>query len=253
MSTISPGMRIEMRSVEWLVKRTQTTSSKLHLIEAVGISDIVKDKEIKFIQEYEKPGSVKPVDPADVILVPDPSPRYMHTMLTLESQLRYTSPNTHRVSVGNQAAIDALDFQLDPARLALGEERPRLLIADGVGLGKTIEAGILVSELIARGRGQRILVVTTKAMLTQFQQEFWIRFSIALTRMDSAAIQRIKERIPERHNPFHLSMEACASSLRSVNLTSSLPAASLGIQAGSPVTVLRMASGSSSSMIRSCL
>ena len=203
MSTISPGMRIEMRSVEWLVKRTQTTSSKLHLIEAVGISDIVKDKEIKFIQEYEKPGSVKPVNPADVTLVPDLSPQYMHTLLTLESQLRYTSPGTHQVSVGNRAAIDPLDFQLEPARLALREERPRLLIADGVGLGKTIEAGILVSELIARGRGRRILVVATKAMLTQFQQEFWIRFSIALTRMDSAAIQRIKARIPERHNPFH--------------------------------------------------
>lgn len=203
MSNIAPGMRIEMRSVEWLVRRTSVTGMKLHLIEAVGLSDIVRDKEISFIQEYERAGSVKVLDPADVTLTPDPSPFYLHTLLYLESLLRTAAPQGRDLAVGARAAIDALDYQLQPARMALQASRPRILIADDVGLGKTIEAGILVSEMIARGQGKRILAVTTKAMLTQFQQEFWIRFSIALTRMDSHALQRIKERIPERHNPFH--------------------------------------------------
>ena len=105
--------------------------------------------------------------------------------------------------MGKRAAMDSLPYQLEPARIALQASRPRILIADDVGLGKTIEAGILMSELIARGRGKRILVVTTKAMLTQIQKEFWVRFSIALTRLDSVVLQRIKDRIPERHNPFH--------------------------------------------------
>ena len=200
---IAPGMRIELRSVEWLVKRTLTTGMKLHLVEAIGLSQIVRDQEMSFILEYETEGTVTIMDPADVKLVPDTSPRYIQTLLYIESLLRSASPKGAKLSIGPRAAIDPMSYQLEPARKALQAPRPRILIADDVGLGKTIEAGILVSELIARGRGRRILVVTTKAMLTQFQKEFWVRFSIGLTRLDSVVLQRIKERLPERHNPFH--------------------------------------------------
>ena len=200
---IAPGMRIELRSVEWLVKRTLTTGMKFRLVEVVGISEIVRDKEMSFILEYENEGTVKIIDPADVTLVPDTSPHYIQTLLYVESLLRTAAPRTKDVSLGKRAAIDLMAYQMEPARMALQAPRPRILIADDVGLGKTIEAGILVSELIARGRGKRILVVTTKAMLTQIQKEFWVRFSIALTRLDSVVLQRIKDRIPERHNPFH--------------------------------------------------
>lgn len=80
---------------------------------------------------------------------------------------------------------------------------PRLHDGEMMAYGKTLEAGILVSELIAHGRGRRILVLALKSMISQFQNEFWNRFTIPLTRLDSVGIQRVRSRIPTNHNPFY--------------------------------------------------
>ncbi len=101
---IAPGMRIELRNVEWLVNRTLTTDMKLHLIEAIGLSEILCDQEMSFILAYETEGTGKIMDPADVALVPDASARYVQTLLYIESLLRTAAPKgpTCRLDRGRQ-------------------------------------------------------------------------------------------------------------------------------------------------------
>ncbi|MCY4470166.1 MAG: helicase-related protein [Thiotrichales bacterium] len=166
-----------------------------------GVSELVRGREAVFLTALEP--TIQVLDPAETELVPDDSAQFTDSILYMESQLRQAVPNDTDIHVGHTAAMDCVDYQLDPARQALARPRQRILIADAVGLGKTLEAGVLVSELIARGRGRRILVLAVKSMLTQFQKEFWSRFTIPLTRLDSIGIQRVRSRIPTNHNPFY--------------------------------------------------
>jgi ERCC4-related helicase len=201
MKTLAPGARILVRDAEWLVKSTAQSSDGGRVIEAVGVSEFIRGRVARFIEELED--DLKVLQPEETDLIADGSSGYTHSLLFLEANLRQTIPDDHRIYLGQKAAMDTLGYQLWPTYKALQIPRQRILIADAVGLGKTLECGILVSELIRRGRGRRILVVTTKSMMVQFQKEFWIRFTIPLVRLDSVGIQRIRSRIPGNHNPFH--------------------------------------------------
>lgn len=196
----APGSRVLVRDAEWVVRRVDKASHGGYQVVCDGVSELVREQEAVFLSSLEE---IEFLDPAETRLTPDLSPSFMDSRLYMESQLRATVPNDDRIHVGHQAAMDLVQYQLDPARQALARPRQRILIADAVGLGKTLEAGILVSELIARGRGRRILVLVLKSMLTQFQKEFWNRFTIPLTRLDSIGIQRVRRRIPTNHNPFY--------------------------------------------------
>ena len=195
----APGMRTIIRDEEWMVKKIETNSLGNKALHCIGISPLVKDREAIFLTDLEE---IQIVNPAEVNLIPDDSPFYKRTLLYLESQWRQQIPTDSNLHVGHRAAMDLMPYQLDPAKIALKSTRQRILIADTVGLGKTLEAGILMSELIARGKGKRILVVTVKSMMTQFQKEMWNRFTIPLVRLDSSKIQKIRANLPSNYNPF---------------------------------------------------
>lgn len=196
------GANIEARDAEWRILSVDPVKGDGHLLKCVGLSNIVRGRVAYFFTAYET-GGLRLLQPENTNFVQDTTPKFMLTRLYLESVLR-TAPKTDnkKLYVSYKAAMDPLPYQFNPTLQALQQPRPRILIADAVGIGKTLEAGILTSELIARGRAKRILVLATKAVLPQFQQEFWNRFSIPLTALDSAGIQRVREKIPSNQNPF---------------------------------------------------
>ena len=201
-AAISPGSLVTVRDETWLVTSVEDTPDG-PLYSVRGVSDFVKDTTASF---YASLDTVTPQNPEDSTVVADTSPRYRRTRLWIESTLRKTPvPVDHAdLTVSTQMLADDLPYQREAVERALDPERirPRLLIADAVGLGKTLEIGMILAELIRRGRGRRILIVCPRHVLEQMQHELWTRFAIPFVRLDSEGVQQVKQQLPASRNPF---------------------------------------------------
>ncbi|WP_341953389.1 helicase-related protein [Salinibacterium sp. TMP30] len=208
---VAPGSIVEVRDAVWLVtKATMTTSGMF--VEVQGLSDLVRDTKAGFYSDID---NIVPLDPAKASVVGDDSTGYRKAKLWLEATLR-KSPvplNSPGLTVATRMLADPLGYQQAAVRKALDPQnlRPRILIADAVGLGKTLEIGMILSELVRRGRGERILIVTPRHVLEQMQHEMWTRFALPFVRLDSVGIQRVRQKLPATRNPFSLYKRAIIS------------------------------------------
>src|ERR1017187_934343 len=200
---LAPGMRVRCRDAEWLVTRVDPSDrlNRHHAVHCIGADDLVRGHESIFLTQLD---TIEPVDPRKVQLVQDSSSGYRLSKLFLEAQLRQMPATGVQPDLTGMGVSKPMRFQVDTVKLALLQLRPRLLLADAVGLGKTIQVGMILSELLRRGRANRILVLAKKSMLAQFQSELWNRFGIPLVRLDSEGIAKLRLRIPANKNPFEV-------------------------------------------------
>jgi hypothetical protein len=138
------GQRISTRGEDFIITDTKPNYDGTFIIQAEGISELVKGKRFSFDSKLDT--DIKPLDPNSTKLTPDTNSGYRKTKLFLETQIRNGAVFSDKITIAHKTAIDVADYQLTPTLKAFQLPRPRLLIADGVGMGKTIEVGIFLSS-----------------------------------------------------------------------------------------------------------
>src|SRR6185503_19787647 len=83
--------------------------------------------------------------------------------------------------------IEQLEYQVRTGLSVLGPLRGRALLSDEVGLGKTIEAGLVIKELLTRGMVKRFLVLTVPSLVDQWEEELSDKFGLTTATTNSGA------------------------------------------------------------------
>lgn len=93
-------------------------------------------------------------------------------------------------------AVAPRNYQLVPLMMSVAQETTRLLIADGVGVGKTIEAGLIVAELLATGEAERLAVLCSPQLAPQWQAELRSKFGIPAELLLPSTAARLSRGLP---------------------------------------------------------
>ena len=114
-----------------------------------------------------------------------------------------TGPPRHeQLASPFHGAVRAEDYQLVPLLKALRMPRVSLLIADDVGLGKTIEARLILTELLIRRRIRRVLVLAPAALRWQWRDELWEKFSLRFEVVDRHRTDLARRQLGMDANPW---------------------------------------------------
>jgi ERCC4-related helicase len=123
---------------------------------------------------------------------------YLHTLRW--SCVTATDPKLFQAPY--RAGIEVKAYQLQPLRLALGMPRVNLFIADDVGLGKTIEAGLIVRELLMRQKVRRVVICVPPSVVRQWQGEMEERFGLTFVVYDREYVASVRQQRGYAVNPW---------------------------------------------------
>jgi superfamily II DNA or RNA helicase len=182
---VRPGALVNLRRRLWRVEEISG-----EVLTATSVDDFMSQPQ-RFLLSVEQieAGIIAPPELSE--LGNDTLQRLFLQAVRLDA-LHGTAPFMCLQRVG----IIPTEYQLVPLVMALRQARTRLLIADTTGLGKTIEAGLIAKELMARGRARSILVITPSNLREQWRQQLRDLFYLDCEIMSADTRRRLERAIP---------------------------------------------------------
>jgi len=200
---LTPGQVVRLRSRTYLVEAVDTTDAAGSIVRLVCLDDDAQGEPLEVVWEIELDTEILGLEAWQDIGKrgfdqPPQFGAYIHTLRW--NCVTATDPRLFQSPFRAGIRIDA--YQLEPLRKALLLPRVNLFIADDVGLGKTIEAGLIASELLLRRRVREVVVACPPSMLLQWKDELDVRFGLTFEVLDRAYLKRVREERGYGVNPW---------------------------------------------------
>ena len=178
-----------------------STNGAQHLVSLSSVEDDALGEELQVIWELE-PGA----EVIEKVALPEPTafdnPERLDAFLDAVRWGAASMADVKNVQSPFRSGIDIEDYQLDPVVRAVQMPRVCLLVADDVGLGKTIESGMVVLELIIRNRARRILIVCPAGLQVQWRDQMRDKFGLEFRIVDSDLMKRLRRERGIHVNPW---------------------------------------------------
>ncbi|MBM4080935.1 MAG: DEAD/DEAH box helicase, partial [Planctomycetes bacterium] len=191
-----PGTEVQARGLRWEVVSSQRLGEQI-LYRLRGLEDAARGEEMDLLSPFEA------VVPIQANLRPEQATTLRNWLVYHQAFLLEQAHGRHALLAVQPGRLRLEPYQLVPVMRALRMSRVRLLLADGVGLGKTIEAGLVITELMARRIAHRLLVVSPAGvLLEQWRTELLERFGLRMEVIDRAKLEEVRRQQELGANPF---------------------------------------------------
>lgn len=201
-----PGQLVEVRRRQWIV--AEVMSSQLASMStpqnAVTLSSIDEDglgEELEVIWEIEPGAQIIERAGLPTITGQDDS----DTLDAFLDAVRWgaaTNADRGFLQAPFRSGVSIEDFQLDPLVRAIDMARVNLLIADDVGLGKTIEAGLIIQEMLLRHRARTVLIICPASLQEKWRVEMLEKFGLEFQIVDTSYIKQLRRDRGIHANPW---------------------------------------------------
>jgi hypothetical protein len=200
---LEQGRFARVRGRRWVVQRVERERGEDTAVRLACVDDDAAGVTLEVLWERELDAQVLGDDAFGAAAVtrfdrPDLFAAYLDTLRW--SQVTSTTADLFQAPY--RAGISIKAHQLEPLRKALLLPRANLLIADDVGIGKTIEAGLILRELIQRQRVRRVVVACPPSVVLQWRDELEKRFGLGFRVLDRAYVQRMRRERGHAVNPW---------------------------------------------------
>lgn len=200
-----PGQVVRVRSRQYLVENVLHPPENYQqiIVEMSCLDDDAQGNKLAALWQTELDAEV--VQPSSWEMVAQKgfdSPRRFAAYLNVQRWNLVTSTNPKLFQAPYRAGIQVMTYQLEPLRKALAMPRVNLFIADDVGLGKSIEAGLILREMLIRQKIRRIIVACPPSVVYQWRDELEQRFGLTFVIFDRQYVQARREERGYGANPW---------------------------------------------------